>query len=108
MYNIRFQSQNNEFEPVLIKGIPAGLSIAEVAIESDLYLHHNCGLMCACSSCHIYVNKGVEFLEGISDREEAFLERANEPNEFSRLGCQSVLLDGEGYLEVTIPNQDKL
>ena len=108
MYNIRFQSQNNAFQPVLIKGVPAGYSVAEVAEESDIYLHHNCGMMCACSSCHVYIDAGAEFLQSMSDREEAFLERTNDPDSRSRLGCQSVLIDGEGYLEVTIPNQENL
>ena len=50
-------------------------------------------------------NKGDEFLEELSDKEEDFIDRAVNPRLNSRLGCQCVLQDGEGEIVVTLPDQ---
>ena len=68
-------------------------------------MHHNCGGVCACSTCHIYLESGEDYVEEINDKEEDFVDRARNPKLSSRLSCQCVLLDGEGTLEVTIPDQ---
>jgi 2Fe-2S ferredoxin len=47
----------------------------------------------------------MENIEEISEREEDFIDRAVNPRLNSRLGCQSVLLDGDGEIEVTLPDQ---
>jgi len=44
-------------------------------------------------------------LEELNDREEDFVDRAINPRLNSRLGCQCVLLDGEGKIEITLPDQ---
>ena len=108
MYNITFHSETDSFPPVQIKGIPAGYSIVEVAMECDIDLHHNCGMVCSCSSCHIYVNEGAEFLEKADDRELEFIKRAKGPTPKSRLACQCILIDKAGNLDVTIPDQSIL
>ena len=61
------------------------------------------GAVCACSTCHIYIEKGGDFLEELSDREEDFIDRAVNPRINSRLGCQCVIIDGD--IEVTLPDQ---
>ena len=66
-------------------------------MKNDIELHHNCGGVCACSTCHLYVDQGEAFLEELSDREEDFIDRAVNPRLNSRLGCQCVLLDGVGF-----------
>jgi len=68
-------------------------------------LHHNCGGVCACSTCHIYIKKGGEFLQELSDKEEDFIDRAVNPRINSRLGCQCVLQAGSGTIEITLPDQ---
>ena len=80
-------------------------SLLEVALLNDIELHHNCGGVCACSTCHVYVNKGEDYLEELSDKEEDFIDRAVNPRINSRLGCQCVLLEGSGEVEVTLPDQ---
>jgi 2Fe-2S ferredoxin len=47
----------------------------------------------------------IYFLEELSDKEEDFIDRAVNPRLNSRLGCQCVLLDGDGEIEVTLPDQ---
>ena len=105
MYEITFRFEQKGLEPITLSGIESDQSILEVALKHDIILHHNCGGVCACSTCHIYVDKGDEFVEELSDKEEDFIDRAVSPRLNSRLGCQCVLLDGAGKIAVTLPDQ---
>ncbi|MFN2458043.1 MAG: 2Fe-2S iron-sulfur cluster-binding protein [Chitinophagaceae bacterium] len=105
MYTIRINFERPGLEHVVLQNIESGQSLLEVALKHNIELHHNCGGVCACSTCHIYVNQGEEYLEEISDKEEDFIDRAVSPSINSRLGCQCLLLDGSGKVEVTLPDQ---
>ncbi len=105
MYTINFKFEQKGLEPVTLTGIAPDQSILEVALKNDIELHHNCGGVCACSTCHIYVAQGEQFLEELSDKEEDFIDRAVNPRINSRLGCQCVLQAGEGEITVTLPDQ---
>jgi ferredoxin, 2Fe-2S len=85
--------------------VESGYSILEVAILNNIHLSHNCGGVCACSTCHVYINEGEGFLEEISDKEEDFIDRATNPRLESRLGCQCVILDDDAVVSVEIPDQ---
>ncbi len=106
MYNIKFKFEQKGLEPIIISNVDANQSILEVALKNDINLHHNCGGVCACSTCHLYVEKGENFVEELSDKEEDFVDRAINPRLNSRLGCQCVLdASGSGDIEVTLPDQ---
>lgn len=105
MYTIKFKFEQKGLSPVTIENVEPGQSILEVALNNDIDLHHNCGAVCACSTCHLYLEKGEYMVEELSDREEDFIDRAVNPRLNSRLGCQCVLLDGDGEVEVTLPDQ---
>ena len=105
MYNITFRFEQKGMEPVRVENVPADQSILETALINNIELHHNCGGVCACSTCHVYVNAGEDFLEELTDKEEDFIDRAVNPRLNSRLGCQCVLLQGEGEIDVTLPDQ---
>ena len=105
MYTVTFKFEQKGLEPVTINNVEPDQSILEVALTHDIDLHHNCGGVCACSTCHLYVEKGEDSLEELSDKEEDFIDRAINPRLNSRLGCQCVLQDGGGIIEVTLPNQ---
>ena len=105
MYTIKFRFEEKGREPVTLTDIEPDQSLLEVALLNDIELHHNCGGVCACSTCHVYINKGEDSLEELSDKEEDFIDRAVNPRINSRLGCQCVLLDGTGEIEVTLPDQ---
>ncbi len=83
--------------------IAEGESVLDVCLENGIELQHNCGGVCGCSTCHIYVNKGMDNIQEISDKEEDFIDRAVNPRINSRLGCQCVIIDGD--IEVTLPDQ---
>ena len=105
MYTITFKFEQKGLEPVTIQNVKPGQSILEVALTNDIELHHNCGGVCACSTCHLYVEKGEDFLEELTDKEEDFIDRAVNPRLNSRLGCQCVLEEGESGIVVTLPDQ---
>lgn len=46
-------------------------------------------------------------MEEISDKEEDFIDRAVNPRLNSRLGCQCVLQEGQGEINVRIPDQSQ-
>ena len=105
MYTIKFRFEEKGREPVTLTDIEPDQSLLEIALLNDIELHHNCGGVCACSTCHVYINNGEDQLEELSDKEEDFIDRAVNPRINSRLGCQCVLLEGDGEVEVTLPDQ---
>jgi len=105
MYNITFKFEQPGLEPRTLNGVESGQSLLEVALKNDIDLHHNCGGVCACSTCHLYVQQGEKHLEELSDKEEDFIDRAVNPRLNSRLGCQCLLQEGSGDIVVTLPDQ---
>ena len=105
MARIKFLFEDPKLQPKVVENIDAGETILDSAEDNGIHLSSNCGAVCACSTCHIYVEKGGELLPEITDREEDFIDRAINPTLESRLGCQSIILDGEAELEVKIPDQ---
>lgn len=105
MYTVTFKFEQKGLETITIDNVDADQSVLEVALTHDIELHHNCGGVCACSTCHLYVEKGEEHLEELSDKEEDFIDRAVNPRLNSRLGCQCVLQEGDGEIVVTLPDQ---
>lgn len=105
MYTVKFNFEQKDLQPLILENVEPGNSLLEIVLMNDIELHHNCGGVCACTTCHLYIEKGMEHIEEISDKEEDFIDRAVNPRLNSRLGCQSVLLDGDGEIEVTLPDQ---
>jgi 2Fe-2S ferredoxin len=105
MYSINIKFEQKGVEPVSLHDIGAGDSLLEVLLDNNIELHHNCGGVCACSTCHLYVESGEEFIEELSDREEDFIDRAVNPRINSRLGCQCVLQEGNGTINIQLPDQ---
>jgi ferredoxin, 2Fe-2S len=108
MYSITFKFEEKGLAPITLENVSEDQSILEVALNNDINLHHNCGGVCACSTCHLYLEKGEEFVDEITDKEEDFIDRAVNPRLNSRLGCQCVLHTGKsGELIVTLPDQSQ-
>lgn len=108
MATVKFTFEDKEIPEVIAENVEAGYSILEVTEDWDVHLNHNCGGVCACSTCHIYVMKGEDCLEEISDKEEDFIDRAINPRIESRLGCQCIILEDDAYIEVMIPDQKQI
>jgi len=108
MAKIIFRFEDTTIPEVVADGVQEGYSILEATEDFDVHLNHNCGGVCACSTCHIYVVKGADDLEEISDKEEDFIDRAINPKLESRLACQCIILDDAAEIEVIIPNQKNI
>ena len=108
MATVKFTFEDKNIAPVTVENAEKGFSILEVAEDNDVHLNHNCGEVCACSTCHVYIHKGDESLAEISDKEEDFIDRAINPTIESRLGCQCVILKDDAIVEVEIPDQNRI
>ncbi len=106
MYSITFSFEQKGIPSVTLDNVAPDQSLLEIALDNNIELHHNCGGVCACSTCHLYINQGEDLVEELSDKEEDFIDRAVNPRLNSRLGCQCILLPGKsGALSVTLPDQ---
>lgn len=108
MARVKFTFEDKKIETIVIENVEKGYSILDVAEDNDIHLNHNCGAVCACSTCHVYVEKGEDVLPEISDREEDFIDRAIDPRVESRLSCQCIIQEDEADLEVHVPDQSQI
>ena len=79
-------------------------SILDVALNHGINLEHACGGVCACSTCHVYVDQGADLLSEASEDEEDILDKAFDVRMNSRLGCQAKL-EGDGLVVVRISKE---
>lgn len=103
--NITFKFADGQPDQTLMAA--EGESILDIALDNHIELQHNCGGVCGCSTCHVYIEAGMDDLPEISDKEEDFIDRAVDPKINSRLACQCVIQGNEDVL-VAIPGQDFL
>lgn len=95
MPKITFANFNETFE------VPADTSILECAIENNVPLDHDCGGNCACTTCCVFVESGMENIVKMSDDEKSLLEANDKLEPKARLGCQSRVRTGS--VTVRIP-----
>jgi 2Fe-2S ferredoxin len=81
--------------------VPRGTSILDAADAAGVDLPSNCGGVCACTTCHVWVEQGLDGLSEIEDREDDKLQEAAGLSAHSRLGCQAKL--GAEDVVVRIP-----
>jgi len=103
MYSITFQYQHKVKNDVVLRDIEPGQSLLEVALDYSLPIPHECGGMCSCGTCHIYLAEGDGYVEFKSKREAHRLAMIKSTMITSRLACQCVLLPGNGHLLVMLP-----
>jgi 2Fe-2S ferredoxin len=86
--------------------LEVGQSILEAAMAQGLELDHACGGVCACSTCHVRVARGLDCLSPASEDELDQLDEARGVGLDSRLGCQARLtrLPPDGVVEIAIPS----
>ncbi len=103
--NITIHFEQTGKPSLTLKRIAKGQSLLDVLLHHHIEIKHDCGGVCACSSCHIYVTKGGEHLGEVFIREKHFIEKVNKPTPHSRLACQCLLVDDSGSAELTVPIQ---
>lgn len=96
MPRVRFLDQNIEVE------VELGSSILAAAKRSGAPEGDACGGVCACSTCHVYVERGRELLSDAEEDEEDILDKAFDVRMNSRLGCQAKIeKDGEVAVRIS-------
>jgi ferredoxin len=96
MPRVRFLTEKLEVE------VPAGTSILEAARKAGAPEGDRCGGVCACSTCHVYVVKGLERTSEAEDEEQDILDKAFDVRMESRLGCQATIT---GDIDVVISEE---
>jgi ferredoxin, 2Fe-2S len=82
--------------------VPVGTSLLEAATRAHFPEGSACGGVCACSTCHVHVLSGAQFLSEQEDEEADILDKAFDVRATSRLGCQSrITREGTVDLEIT-------
>jgi ferredoxin, 2Fe-2S len=69
--------------------VPRGTSILDATEAAEVDLPHNCGGVCACTTCHVWIEQGLASLSELEDREDDKLNEAAGLSPSSRLGCQA-------------------
>ena len=101
MPKVRFSDQDIEVE------VPVGSSILQAAKLAKAPEGDACGGVCACSTCHVYVEQGAELLSEAGEDEEDILDKAFDVKMSSRLGCQAKIeKDGLVVLRISKESLD--
>lgn len=106
---VRFTFEDKKIPAQEVKGM-VGDNILDLAEDNGMHINSNCGMVCACSTCHVYIEKGEEVLTEITDKEEDFIDRALDPRIESRLSCQCSLISDadDTIIEVLVPDQSRI
>ena len=79
-----------------------GETLLELALEHGINIEHACGGVCACSTCHVYIEQGEDSLPEPEDDELDRVEEAPGIQINSRLACQCKITGG-GPIVVKVP-----
>ena len=85
---------------------PRTRTLLELALEHGINIEHACGGVCACSTCHVHVEKGMDSLTEATEAEEDRVEEAPGLSRNSRLSCQCEIT-GNGPIVVRVPTWNR-
>ena len=98
MTKVRFLDQGIEID------VPLGTTLLKASKLAGAPEGDACGGVCACSTCHVYVETGAKLLAPAEEDEEDILDKAFDVQVSSRLGCQAKI-QGEGLIELRISKE---
>jgi ferredoxin, 2Fe-2S len=75
--------------------VAPGTTLLDAAEAAGVELPHNCGGVCACVTCHVWVERGLGSLSPLTEREDDKLDEAVGLTAHSRLACQAQVGDAE-------------
>ncbi|HEY2406561.1 MAG TPA: 2Fe-2S iron-sulfur cluster-binding protein [Polyangiaceae bacterium] len=84
--------------------VPIGTSLLQASKLARAPEGDACGGVCACSTCHVYVEEGAELLSPAEEDEEDILDKAFDVRASSRLGCQAKI-EREGTVRLRISKE---
>ncbi|MFN5509744.1 MAG: ISC system 2Fe-2S type ferredoxin [Burkholderiales bacterium] len=74
--------QGAQFEAI------AGVSLCQQLLDHGIDIEHACGMVAACTTCHVIVREGFNLLPAATDQEDDMLDKAWGLSATSRLACQ--------------------
>jgi ferredoxin len=98
MTKVRYLDQGIEID------VPLGTTLLQASKLAGAPEGDACGGVCACSTCHVYVQTGSALLAPAAEDEEDILDKAFDVQMSSRLGCQAKI-QGEGLIELRISKE---
>ena len=85
-----------------------GESVLEAAMDAGVNIEHACGGVCACSTCHVYIEEGMDRLTEATEAEEDRVEEAPGLQRNSRLSCQcEIVKETGGPIVVRVPSWNR-
>jgi ferredoxin, 2Fe-2S len=87
--------------------VPVGTTLMQGAVNHLIPgIEGDCGGLCACGTCHVYVPQDHQALTGKPEElEQAMLEFAFDVDERSRLSCQIAVTDAMEGMRVLMPKR---
>src|SRR5450755_5136787 len=98
MTKVRFLDHGVEID------VPPGTTLLKASKLAGAPEGDACGGVCACSTCHVYVETGAELLSPAEEDEEDILDKAFDVRMSSRLGCQAKI-QRDGLIELRISKE---
>lgn len=65
-----------------------GVSLCQQLLDHGIDIEHACGMVAACTTCHVVVREGFNRLPLATDQEDDMLDKAWGLSATSRLACQ--------------------
>jgi len=93
-------------QPTMVVKGHKGWSLLEVAMANGINIEHACGGVCACSTCHVYIEKGEDQISESTEAEEDRVEEAPGLQRNSRLSCQC-MIKGDGPIHMRVPSWNR-
>ncbi len=81
--------------------VAAGITILDAAEECGARVGHACGGNLACSTCHVYVQAGMDSLPEVADKENDIMDKAFDVRFESRLACQAKMGQTDVVVEIS-------
>jgi len=82
-------------------GLPG--SLLDALLGHGVPLEHACGGSCACTTCHVVVERGSDRLSAAEEAEEDMLDKAPGLTPSSRLACQAVIDGDDAEIVIRVP-----
>ena len=80
--------------------VAEGTTLLDAADAAGVDVPSNCGGVCACTTCHVWVEAGEGSLSEIEEREDDKLQEAAGLSARSRLGCQARVGDEDVLVRI--------
>ncbi|MDC0709210.1 2Fe-2S iron-sulfur cluster-binding protein [Stigmatella sp. ncwal1] len=97
MPKIHFKSPLQE----LTVEVRPGTTLLDAAEQGEAQVGHSCGGVCGCSTCHVWIRKGLDSLSEQEDAEMDRLDMGFDVRPYSRLSCQTAVGVDDVLVEIT-------